>query len=110
MNKQTDLTKFLENIKERIEALSLERQVEILQVFVLNGITINENRTGIRFNLGYLYEKNRSVFDKMVELTEQLEKQEKKFNELEEEKNKITHDYFSSENDEIKMNSFENIK
>lgn len=96
MNKQSDLTKYLEQIKERIEALSTERQVEILQVFVQNGITINENRTGIRLNLGYLYENNRNVFDKIVVLTEQLEKQEEKFNEIEEEKNKITHDYFSN--------------
>lgn len=97
MNQQEDLTKYLEKVKERIEALSVDRQVEILQVFVQNGITINENRTGIRLNLGYLYENNRPVFDKIVVLTEQLEKQEEKFNELEEEKNKITHDYFSNE-------------
>ena len=97
MDKQTDLTKYLEKVKERVEALSVERQVEILQVFVQNGITINENRTGIRLNLGYLYEKNRDVFDKIVVLTEQLEKQEEKFNEMEEEKHKITHDYFEVE-------------
>ena len=95
MNKQEDLTKYLEKIKERVESLSVERQVEILQIFVNNGITINENRTGIRLNLGYLYEKKRNVFDKVVELTNLLEKQEEKFNEMEEEKHKITHDFFS---------------
>jgi len=95
MIKQDELTKYLEKVKERIEALSLERQVEILQVFVQNNITINENRTGIRLNLGYLYENNREVFDRVLVLTEQLEKQEKTFNEIEEEKNKISQDYFS---------------
>lgn len=95
MAKQVELNKILENLKERIEALSTERQVEILQVFVQNGITVNENRTGIRLNLGYLYENNRDVYEKIVVLTEQLEKQEEKFNELEEEKHKITHDFFS---------------
>ena len=102
MIEPADLTKYLEKVKERIEALSLERQVEILQVFVKNGITINENRTGIRLNLGYLYENNRNVFDKIVELTDQLEKQEENFNEVEEEKHKITHDYFSFNDEEQK--------
>lgn len=94
--KVNDLTKYLEAVKARIESLSLERQVEILQLFVSNGITINENKTGIRLNLGYLYEKNRHVFNRAVEMTEILEKQEEKFNEIEEKKNKISHEFFAS--------------
>lgn len=96
MDKHEDLTKYLEDVKTRIERLSLERQVEILQMFVSNGITINENKTGIRLNLGYLYENNRAVFDRVVEMTGLLEKQEEKFNELEEEKHKISHEFFST--------------
>lgn len=86
----------LENIKNRVEKLSFAQQLEVLKIFVKNEITINENRTGIRLNLKYLYENKRETFDELMELIEQIEKQEQIFNEVEKEKEKITNQYFSS--------------
>ncbi len=86
----------LENIKGRVEKLSFTQQLKILQIFIKNEITINENRTGIRLNLKYLYENRKDTFQEMMEMVEQMEKQENLFNELEMEKEKITNQYFSS--------------
>lgn len=76
----------LDNIKSSIEKMSNAHQLKFLQFFMDNDITINENKSGIRINLGYLYQKNRSIFDELIVLLTILEKEETIFNEMENEK------------------------
>ena len=76
----------LDTIKLSIEKMSNDHQLKFLQFFIDRDITINENKTGIRINLGYMYQKNRPVFDDMISLLKTLEKEESIFNEMENEK------------------------
>jgi hypothetical protein len=85
----------LENIKKRVEALSLNYQIEILKIFVKGGVHINENKTGIRLNLGFLYENHTPVFEEMVKYLEYAEEKESNLDTIEQEKQEISMTYFN---------------
>lgn len=76
----------LDHIKTTIEKMSSTHQLQFLQFFVQQGVTVNENKSGIRINLGYLYQTNRSVFEELLLLMNTLEQEERLFNEVEKEK------------------------
>lgn len=78
--------KDLDKIKEKIEKMANSNQLKFLQFFVDHGIKVNENKSGIRINLGYLYQNNRTIFDEMIALLNTLEKEELLFNTVETEK------------------------
>ena len=85
----------LENYKQRIEKLGVNYQIEILNILVRNGVKINENKTGVRLNMGILWKENRNVWGKVVEYLEYAEEKESRLNETETEKQEITSFYFS---------------
>jgi len=84
----------LENYKQRIERLGINYQLEILQILMKNGIKINENKTGIRLNMGILWKENQEVWCKMVEYLEYAEEKESRLETVESEKQEITSVYF----------------
>lgn len=86
MNLKQYTSQELDCIKQTIEKMSNASQLKFLQLFIGHDITINENKSGIRINLGYLYQKNRSVFNEMISLLDTLETEESLFNEIENEK------------------------
>ena len=79
----------LDSIKKSIEKMSNAHQLKFLQFFMDHDVTVNENKSGIRVNLGYLYQKNRPIFDEMISLLNVLETEESLFNEMENEKLKL---------------------
>jgi hypothetical protein len=85
----------LENIKNKIEKMNTENQLKILDIFVKNGVNTNQNKTGTRLNLGYLYQNNPDIFKKMMECVQYIENQEKNLNEIETEKEQLSNLYFS---------------
>lgn len=78
--------KELDTIKTAIEKMSNSNQLKFLQFFVEKNITVNKNKTGIRINLGYLYQNHRLVFDEMMILMSHLEQEESLFQKMEMEK------------------------
>jgi hypothetical protein len=78
--------KNLDEIKQKIEKMANTNQLKFLQFFVDNNITVNQNKSGIRINLGYVYQNNRTIFDEMIALMNTLEKEELLFNTVETEK------------------------
>jgi len=86
METKTFYSKDIEKIKMSIEKMTNQHQLQFLQFFVDHEVTINENKSGIRINLGYLYKTHRDIFEKMLVLLETLEKEENNFNMMENEK------------------------
>lgn len=84
----------LEGYKRRFESLSINYQIEILQILVQNGIKINENKTGIRLNMGILWRENQEVWTKIVEHLEYVEEKESRLETVESEKQEMTSVYF----------------
>jgi hypothetical protein len=77
----------LENIKNKIESMSKNHQIEILKIFKkIPSVKINENKSGVFVNLTFLPEDVlleikeylNYVFDQEYSLSE-LEKQKKEF-------------------------------
>ena len=83
-----------ENYKSRIECLSANYQIEILNILVKNGVKINENKTGIRLNMGILWKDHQPVWEKMVEYLLYVEEQETQLETVESEKQEMTSFYF----------------
>jgi len=85
----------LENYKQRIEKLGTNYQIEILNILVRNGAKINENKTGIRLNMGVLWKENREAWNKVVDYLEYAEEKESRLEQTETAKQEITSFYFS---------------
>jgi len=85
----------LEQIKTRIEKLSINYQIEILSILVKGGVHINENKTGIRLNLGFLFDHHPTVFEDMMKYLMYAEEKESRLDTVENEKQEINHAYFS---------------
>jgi len=85
----------LEKVKQRVERLGLNYQIEILSILVKGGVHINENKSGIRLNLGFVYENHRGVFDEMVRYVDYAEEKESRLDTVEHEKQEISSTYFS---------------
>jgi len=84
----------LNDIKRRIEKLGINYQIEILNILVKGNVHINENKTGIRLNLGFLFENHYPVFQQMMEYVEYAEEKETRLDSVEIEKQEITTAYF----------------
>ena len=95
IQKMTTTVPDLENYKQRIEKLGTNYQIEILNILVRNGAKINENKTGVRLNMGILWKENRNVWGKVVEYLEYAEEKESRLEQTETEKQEITSFYFS---------------
>jgi len=91
---QDDMVPDLESYKQRIEKLPTQYHIEILNILVKNGSKINENKTGIRLNLGVLWKDQRPIWNKVVEFLEYAEEKENRLEEAETEKQEITSFYF----------------
>ena len=84
----------LEKVKIRIEKLTLNYQIEILNILVKGGVHINENKTGIRLNLGFLFDHHFNTFDQMIKYLEYAEEKETRLDLVENEKQEINDFYF----------------
>jgi hypothetical protein len=93
----------LEVIKYRIEHLGLSYQIEILNILVKGRVHINENKTGIRLNVGFLFENHRSVFDEMVRYLEYAEEKETRLDSVEIEKKEISTAFFHEGEEEPRI-------
>ena len=85
----------LEIVKQRIERLGLNYQIEILSILVKDGVHINENKTGIRLNLGFLLTHHKSTFDQMIQYLEYAEEKESRLESVENVKQEMCTTYFS---------------
>ena len=85
----------LDQVKARIEKLSVNYQIEILSILVKGGVKINENKSGIRLNMNFLLENNRPVFDEMVKYLQYAEEKESRLDTFEQEKQEINNTYFA---------------
>jgi hypothetical protein len=85
----------LEDIKRRIEQLGINYQIEILSILVKGNVHINENKTGIRLNMGFLLENHRNVFEEIIQYLEYAEEKESRLDTVEMEKHEISTTYFN---------------
>ena len=85
----------LEIVKQRIERLGVNYQIEILSILVKDGVHINENKTGIRLNLGILWTNHKTAFDQMIQYLEYAEEKETRLDSVEHVKQEMCNTYFS---------------
>ena len=88
-------------IKEKIEKMTKNYQIDILQILkTYSEVYLNENTNGIFINLSEL---NEEILEKIIKFIEYVDTQEKQLNSIEAEKNMIENNFF-------KLNKDINIK
>lgn len=84
----------LEDLKMRIEKLSVKHHVEILKIMKnYNEIKLNENKFGIFINLSFL---DKEVIHKLINYVSYIEEQEKSIMSVETQINNYRNDFFIS--------------
>ena len=81
-------------IKEKIELLSKQHQIELLRILsVIPGISISENNNGVFINLT---QQNDIVFEKIENFLEYVNVQQKSLSFLEKQQDDIETEFFSN--------------
>jgi len=81
-------------IKEKIELLSKQHQIELLRILsIIPGISISENNNGVFINLT---QQNDIVFEKIENFLEYVNVQQKSLSFLEKQQDDIETEFFSN--------------
>lgn len=78
-------------LRNSIELLSKESQVEIFKIFKDNNVEFSENKNGVFINLSLV---NKNVIDKLKNHMIYINKQEKIINDFESKKHNVEEEYF----------------
>lgn len=78
-------------LRNSIELLSKESQIEIFKIFKENNIEFSENKNGVFINLSLV---NKNVIDKLKNHMIYINKQEKIINDFESKKHNVEEEYF----------------
>ena len=78
------------NLREQMQRLPIDRQIEILRLFKEENVVINENSNGVFINLSYY--KETSLISKIENFLSYTQKQEAFIDVLEKEKKEIKDD------------------
>lgn len=79
-------------LRNSIELLSKESQIEIFKIFKDNNIEFSENKNGVFINLSLV---NKNVIDKLKNHMIYINKQEKIINDFESKKHNVEEEYFT---------------
>ena len=91
MNKNNSL----DNVKEKIESMNKENQIEILKLLKKNiNVKLNENKSGTFVNLSYLPDE---VVEDIQKYIEYINVQERNLQSTESEKQTIQNSFFDQE-------------
>jgi translation initiation factor 2 beta subunit (eIF-2beta)/eIF-5 len=91
MNKNNSL----DNVKEKIESMNKENQIEILKLLKKNiNVKLNENKSGTFVNLSYLPD---DVVEDIQKYIEYINVQERNLQSTESEKQTIQNSFFDQE-------------
>jgi hypothetical protein len=105
-NTNTYTEEALFTIKQSIEALNNNRQLEILKLLMkIKNITINENTNGTYINLTEL---NNDIINELNMYVNYIKSQESQLNELELEKDNVKNIYFPKDNKDILIDNNNN--
>ena len=86
-------TNYLMTLKEGIENMPLVHQVEILRILNLKHTQINENKNGVFVNISKL---NNELLQELFDYMTYVIKQEKQLNEVEQQKQCLTKEFFDN--------------
>ena len=86
----------LENLKEKIEALSKFQQVEILKILSKNMCKLNENKSGVYVNLSFLPD---DLLEELTKYIVYVEEQTETFATAEYQKNEFKTSFFLEKED-----------
>lgn len=83
------------HLRNSIETLSKESQLEIFKILKDNNVDFSENKNGVFFNLSLI---NKNVIDKVQTHLRYIIKQEKIINDMEHKKHNVEEEYFTQLN------------
>lgn len=84
-------TNYLMSLKEGIENMPTVHQIEILRILHSKNTQINENKNGVFVNISRL---NNDMLKELYEYMKYVINQEKHLNEIEEQKQSLTKEFF----------------
>jgi hypothetical protein len=85
--------RMLENMKNRIESMSKNHQIEILKILKKNtSVKLNENKSGVYINLSFLPKETLSDLEYYMNY---IHDQENTLQEIESQKNEFKNTFFS---------------
>ena len=84
-------TNYLMSLKEGIENMPVVHQIEILRILHSKHTQINENKNGVFVNISRL---NTVLLQELYEYMKYVIHQEKQLNEIEEQKQSLTKEFF----------------
>ena len=84
-------TNYLMSLKEGIENMPVVHQIEILRILHSKHTQINENKNGVFVNISRL---NTVLLQELYEYMKYVINQEKQLNEIEEQKQSLTKEFF----------------
>ena len=86
----------LEFMKKKIEALSVNHQMEILKILSKNLCKLNENKNGVFVNMSFLPDK---IINEVKAYMEFVKEQENSFDTIEYQKEEFKNSYFNEKQD-----------
>ena len=86
-------TNYLMSLKEGIENMPVVHQIEILRILNAKHTQINENKNGVFVNISKL---NNELLQKLYDYMTYVIKQENQLNEIEEQKQSLTKEFFDN--------------
>lgn len=86
-------TNYLMRLKDGIENMPLVHQIEILRLLHAKHTQINENKNGVFVNISKL---NNDLLKELYDYMTYVIKQEKQLNEIEEQKQSLTKEFFDN--------------
>lgn len=84
-------TNYLMSLKDGIENMPLVHQIEILRILHSKNTQINENKNGVFVNISKL---NNDILTQLYDYMKYVINQEKQLNEIEEQKQNLTKEFF----------------
>jgi hypothetical protein len=86
-------TNYLMTLKDGIENMPVVHQIEILRILNAKQTQINENKNGVFVNISKL---NNDLLHELYDYMTYVIKQEKQLNEIEEQKQSLTKEFFDN--------------
>jgi hypothetical protein len=86
-------TNYLMSLKDGIENMPVVHQIEILRILNAKHTQINENKNGVFVNISKL---NNELLQELYDYMTYVIKQEKQLNEVEEQKQSLTKEFFDN--------------
>ena len=86
-------TNYLMTLKDGIENMPVVHQIEILRILNAKQTQINENKNGVFVNISKL---NNNLLHELYDYMTYVIKQEKQLNEIEEQKQSLTKEFFDN--------------